>query len=522
MYCAKCGSDKIIKFGINKTTRNGAQRYHCNGCNTDDVAVTKTESELMAGLPSQTIDALHERVLAGESKIYAITAAQNATPVWRPFFNSLLSCCEHNDIQLLTIPFRYHNPTSIWSNKAKEDDWWAKDLHPYLFDRRVDIGEHLTILGDVKIRPTAIRPTAGFETVTGNRSAILGHPKIEFLTIPTPDKRLPKIIATTGAITKKNYIPSKAGKRAEHHHAFGAAIIEIGKDGIFFLRQINATHNGSFCDLDIEYRPYKKPRKIRAAGIVLGDLHEEHVDPQAAKAVFGRGGMLEVLRPKEIVWHDILDCYSRTHHHDGQVFINYVKHHNNLNNVQDEMNRAFAFIDKNTPKYAKNIFVYSNHSDMLARWVKRTDPRTDLENCVFWAETFVAMCEGSRLVPGGVETIDPLAHWAKTNLKCFNKSTFLSLKDNHLIKDIEVGYHGHIGLNGARGTAIGFSKIGVKTVTGHIHTPGIIEGAYRVGTMSYLGLDYTAGPSSWLHCHCVIYPNGKRSLLISVGDEWRG
>ncbi len=515
--CLNCGSEKIKKFGI----RNGKQRYACNACKKEDVAIIETKEEQAVGLPSKTIDALHKRVASGKIKRYVITAAQNATPIYRPFFNSLLSYCKRNNAQLLIIPYRYHNPTSMWSKKAEDNDWWSKDLRPYLYDRRIDLGEQLTLLGDIKMQPTAIRPTMGFENITSSKSAILGHPKLELLTIPTPNKKLPKIIVTTGAVTKKNYIQAKAGKRAEHHHTFGAAVVELGKSGFFFLRQINATRSGSFCDLDMEYYPNKKAQKVKAEGLILGDLHVSHADPSAVAAIFGARGMVKMLQPKKLVWHDVLDFYSRTPHHEGEVFINFVKHHTGSDNVEVEVEQAFAFIDKHSPEYTRNIFVYSNHPDMLARWIKRTDPRSDPENCVFWAKTFQAMCAGSKLVPIGVETIDPFAWWARTKLKCIKRSQFLSPKESYLIKSIDVGYHGHVGLNGARGNRLGFSRIGVKTIIGHAHTPGITEGAYQVGTTSYLALDYMKGPSSWLHCHCVIYRNGKRSLLISVGEEWR-
>ena len=48
-------------------------------------------------------------------KRYVITSAQNATPVHIRFFNSLLTYCSHNSARLIVIPYRYKNPTSIWT-----------------------------------------------------------------------------------------------------------------------------------------------------------------------------------------------------------------------------------------------------------------------------------------------------------------------------------------------------------------------------------------------------------------------
>lgn len=71
------------------------------------------------------------------------------------------------------------------------------------------------------------------------------------------------------------------------------------------------------------------------------------------------------------------------------------------------------------------------------------------------------------------------------------------------------------------GSLKGYGKIGVKTVTGHTHSPGIRDGAYQVGGSTRLGLAYLRGPSSWLHTHCAIYANGKRSLINIIDGEWR-
>jgi hypothetical protein len=121
----------------------------------------------------------------------------------------------------------------------------------------------------------------------------------------------------------------------------------------------------------------------------------------------------------------------------------------------------------------------------------------------------------------GAATIDPFAWWARKKLKSYKRSKFLAPDESFPIKNIEVGYHGHYGPGGARGTLRAFTKIGTKAVIGHSHAPGIIEGAYQVGTTSRLTAEYVKGPNAWLHAHCVIYKNGKRSLIIMVNGKWR-
>lgn len=512
--CPKCGKE-VRPRGHGR----GKPRHKCYACGwhgTDPI-----ESGPTPGLDAQRVEALHSELSAARAARYVITAAQNATPVWRPFFRALQSYCRHRRAQLIVIPYRYKNPTSIWSERGQHDDWWASDLVPYLYDKRVNLCPHLMLLADIKTQPTSTRPLEGFESISGGLSAIIGHPRLELRTIPTPQHDLPKLLATTGAVTEINYIPSKAGKRGEFHHTFGAVVVEIDPAGRFFMRHLNATRDGSFCDLTHEYSPDRPPRRVTAAGLVLGDMHVDFADPSAVAATFGEGGIVPTLRPKVLVWHDVMDSYARTPHHAGEVFINYAKHHTGRGNVERELDRALAFVDKHTPSYATNVFAYSNHVDMLLRWVKSTDPRLDLENCVFWARTFVKLCAETRMTDGGVHTPDPFELWAREKLKCYPRSRFLKPDESYRILGIEVGYHGHLGPSGSRGQLRAYTRIGTKVVIGHSHVPGIIEGAYQVGTTSRLQLDYAKGPSAWLHAHCIIYPNGKRSLIFIVKGAWR-
>jgi hypothetical protein len=64
--------------------------------------------------------------------------------------------------------------------------------------------------------------------------AFSGAPKVQMEMIPVLDGQKPKIMLTTGAITKKNYTDSKSGKVGDFHHTFGFVIVEIKDDNTFF------------------------------------------------------------------------------------------------------------------------------------------------------------------------------------------------------------------------------------------------------------------------------------------------
>ncbi len=501
-----------------------SQRLACKWHGSDAIGF---EEDAKSGVDRATSRRLKSEIIAarGSKVTYVITAAQNATPVWESGWRTLLAYCKHNKATLLVIPYRYHNPTSIWSAGARSSDRWAEELRPYLITDRVDINGNLTLLADIMAQPTASDPIEGFEAISSSRSAIIGHPRLELTTVPTPQSKLPKILTTTGAITRKNYIPSKQGKKGEFHHTFGACVVEVDGDS-FHMRQLNMTRDGSFCDLLAEYDGDERRPYARIPALVMGDAHIEVADPAVMAATFeDEGSIVKVLKPQVLVWHDVFDGSSINHHDRGRTFHEYVKHHAKRRNAEAEVQRTLDFIDRVTPKATRNVFVASNHHDFLKEWVENTDPRRDPENVMFWAETYLAIVRSgnTQWTPAGVTVQDPFAYWGKKRLKTAAQATFLTRDETFQVKGIELGYHSDRGPGGQKGSRQSFRKIGVKTVIGHGHAPGIREGCYQVGTKAFLNLTYAAGtPSAWLHTDCAIYPNGKRSLINIVNGKWRG
>ena len=447
---------------------------------------------------------------------YIITCAQNATPVFGAGLDSLRVYCKLNKAELVVVPIRYHNPTSTWTKQDESSDWWASEISADIVSTRTELNHNLVLLADIRIQPTAVRPTSGMETFCGGQSTIIGHPKLEVVTIPTPQNQLAKIIHTTGAITVENYTDSKAGKKGEHHHAFGALVVEINGDK-FFMRQINMEDDGSFYDLDTLYTSNGAESGFRAAGLVLGDLHERFVDPGVVKATFGKRGIVDTVSPETVVFHDVLDFHSQNHHHRKKVFTKIAKHKDRRANVEEEITECAAFIDKHLRDDQVAVFAASNHPDALARWIEETDWREDQENAEFYLETALAMV---RSLEDGL--VDPFVYWMKKKLSRTSQCSYPARDESVLVAGIECGMHGDKGANGSRGAIKGFGRIGVKSVIGHSHTPGFMDGVAQVGTSSLLRLEYNSGPSSWMHCHCVIYPDGKRSLLFIIDGEWRG
>jgi hypothetical protein len=465
------------------------------------------------------------RPLGGITRVL-VTAAQNATPIHEGFVKALETARRYYgeaSTEIAAIPLRYKNPTSRWSESQANEERWAPEIAPYLFNQRRRLNKNLVLLGDVKTQPTAESPLQGFETITHGESGIFGHTKLQLKVVPTPQHKLPKILTTTGACTVPNYTDSKAGKKGEFHHVLGAVIVELVGDK-FHLRQINAKADGSFIDLDREFHPDGRVTKPGATlGIAFGDKHVRFVDPKVERATFGKGGIVEVLNPAVLVYHDLLDGYAINPHHrrNADPFSEQAKFRANMQDVRDEVFEALQFIQERAGS-RHSVIVPSNHNDFLRRWLVDVDWRKDPRNAAFYLETALAMVSAAEMTKHGATYPDPFVLWAERYFGSRGlRVTCIGKDESFTLGDIECGYHGDHGPNGARGTMSNLAKIGVKVIDGHSHTPGIEHGHYRVGTSTALRAEYTNGPSSWLNTHCIVYSNGKRSLINIIDGDWR-
>jgi len=505
-YCPNCSSGLLRKNGSVNRVNGLKRKYLCRECHRGTTNP----------LPSQS-DLVMMKTSIAKSKKYIITSAQNATPVHKKFWTAIERYAKYNDAEIIVIPLRYKNPTSQWTEESQEHEWWDSKVLPYLFNGKQDIGS-IRVLGDIKVLPTAVTPLTGLDAISGELSGIIGHPKIQLTTIATPHHSRPKIMTTTGACTTKNYTDSKAGKKGEFHHSFGACVVEV-RGKTFHLRQISACDDGSFIDLDREYTQTGTKKAPRAEALIIGDTHVDFVDPAVVRATFGEGGMVEALNPKRLIYHDLLDFYSRNHHHNGDPFVAIAKQQSGRDNVREEVERAIDFVMKYEPKNTESILVASNHNDALSRWINEANWKNDSINAEFYLETALAMCRSVKMTPHGSVRVHPFVYWcdkiAGDNINSLGRD------ESYSVKGIELSLHGDKGSNGARGSAFGISKIGVKTIIGHSHSPNIRDGCYQTGTSTHLKLEYNSGASSWLQTHCVIYANGKRSLINIINGKWR-
>lgn len=451
---------------------------------------------------------------------FIVTAAQNGTPVDPVWWSVLTNMAKTMKAELLVIPIRYKNPTSHWPASSSNDEYWVPEVTPFLWNQRMALNENLTVLGDIKTQPTAVSPLTGFEAFATSSSGIIGHPKIQMRAVPSPSNKMAKIMTTTGACTVPNYTDSRAGAVGEFHHSLSAVLVEIDTATRFFLRHLHFdSQSGSCIDLDKRYTANAVVKAPRALALVMGDTHVDCADPEVIEATFGARGIVPVLKPHHLVWHDLLDGYSMNPHHAGKPLNKIGKMIGKAGNVREEVERAIAFIEKYTPKGCESVIVASNHNDFLGRWIDTNDWRLDPTNAEFYLETALAMVRGTTFSAQGTEYPEAFAYWVRqANL---DRCRVLDMDESFVLEDVELGMHGNLGPNGVRGSINNLRRISNKSIIGHSHTPGIEEGCYQVGTNTYLRLEYNKGASSWLNADCVLNADGKRQMLIIVEGKWR-
>lgn len=454
-----------------------------------------------------------------------VTSASNNTPLCERFWKSLQVAGRHLDARLAVVPVHYRNPTSPpEAGKSVREEWYPDEVREHLFENELHLHPQLWVVGDARVAATAPNPLGKQAPITKGASAVIGHPRIQMRSVATPQHALPKLMYTTGSASEKNYSKSERGGAAKFHHSLGAVIVEK-HSGRFYMRSVVGDSDGGFTDLDRYYSPRGVRRAPRAEAVVLGDLHEYFKDAGNDAAVFDEGGIVPTLRPRRVVLHDLIDSYSVMHWHRRDALARYAKYQAGLT-LERELESARRFLDERVPRWAEAVVVYSNHDDMIKRWLKDgPDPRSDPANLLIWCQLMQEVVLDTRLTERGTESPNPMALWMAARLERA-KVRFLALGESFTVKGIELGMHGNLGPNGARGSFSNLSRIGVRVVGGHVHSPVIEGGYYGVGTSGNLHPDYARGaPSSWMLTHCQLAANGKRQLLHVIADEdgvgWR-
>ena len=477
----------------------------------------------------------------GQVRRYILTSAQNNTQLHEGLWGNLLVLAGHLKAELMVSRFTYskRNPSAKGAKTASEkttdtrDEFWDGNIEPYINDKNTELAPGLIFCGELQILPTAENPIVGLESYTGRASSILPHTKFAMQSIASPKHSGTKFIYTTGTVTVRNYIQKKAGQKASFHHGYGALLVEVDSDGNWFVRQLCADSDGTFYDLNMKVEAGKVTIGHRPEALNWGEIHERHLSYEMRELCFGEDGILDMLRPKRQVMHDLIDFRSQNHHDRDdhwKVFTKYVRQELS---VRDELEDALSFLCTAIRSWCEILVVRSNHDEALLRWLKEADFREDPENAVFFLKANLSIYEGlgwrddSAIDPFTValEAVGSSKGHIITN--GLNGITFLKRDESYVVcpdasGGVELGMHGDVGINGARKLSIrAFARTGRKCFIGHSHSAGWYEGARQVGVLGSLDQGYNQGMSSWSHTNGLVYPNGKSALFTIWNGKWR-
>lgn len=463
---------------------------------------------------------------------YLITCAQNNTRVHAELWRNLTAYAKAIGAKVMVSQITYNKSAYLDRDMVKPGTatgsdydalWYDPAITPFICNDRVALTRALVFCGEVNIIPTAERPLSGFENYTGRSSGIFPHPRFAMQSIAAPLKHPAKFNYTTGAVTLRNYLQRKAGMKAEALHGYGALIVEIDEAGRFWVRQIHATDDGSFQDLDAVVCGGKVTRGNPVEAISWGDVHVAQLDPVIRRVNWGAGGMLDSLRPRYQMLHDTLDFLSRNHHSMRDPHETFRKRVRALDSVEAELRDVAAFLSRESFRpWCKSVVVNSNHDEALMRWLREASLHEDPVNARFYLKA-------QDMVYAAIERGGDF-HLLRALMKRMGVPgavRFLGQDDSFLLcpkqGGIETGLHGHKGQNGSRGSPRGLSKMGRPVNSGHTHIAGIIDDCYTAGTSSLLDMGYNRGsPSAWSHSNIITYPNARRTIQTTWDGRWRG
>jgi len=472
------------------------------------------------------IESPDKRRRKATARTMVFTCAQSNTKVHQPFLDSLKVFCEHRNAELHISRYTYNKGAygrqSVKPGTAEKPKelWYDDAIQPFISDESIQLAPDLVWCGELNVLPTMKFPLTQFKTYTRQDSAIVPHAKISMESIPTMKNVPAKMLYSTGTVTQRNYIQKTAGQVADFHHVYGAVVVEIDELGNWWVRQLNAKNDGTFYDLTDYYYPNGVQGERRVAGITHGDIHWDKTDLDILSVVFDEGGVVDTLHPEEQHFHDIVDFMPRNHHNIKDPWHLHEMHANKTSSVAGEFMGAGVFLSHHAYRpWAWNYVITSNHDQAIETWLRNPDAMKDPVNVKFWHQMNVAV--HSDITRHHIPRPFAVAIKAAISMPAADRTTVIHEDKSHQLRGIEVGLHGHLGPNGARGSPKNLRTVG-KANTGHTHTAGICDGVYTAGLYGLLDQRYNKGLSSWSHSFVVTYDNGKRAILtIKNGRAYR-
>jgi len=183
-----------------------------------------------------------------------------------------------------------------------------------------------------------------------------------------------------------------------------------------------------------------------------------------------------------------------------------------ISSIEKEGNIIKAYLEDVGSWIDGKIFIVrSNHDAFLDRYLEEGRFINDPCNLRYSLDLCKALIDGKN----------PLKFMMEEQIGISKdiEVKWLDYDEDYKISGIQMNNHGHLGPNGSKGSAKNIERCYEKSFICHSHSPCIHRGVYQTGTLSKLKLTYVKGPSAWIHCMGIIYPNGSRTLINMINHK---
>lgn len=435
------------------------------------------------------------------SKKYIITTAQTGALVHKDFYDNLKFFIKDREIDRAYV--------FVAKGMYRDDDMIDPRLTAdtdivLVTEGKIVLNENLAIQHS-QMPMQAVDPLRGLASKLKSTSYILPGTKIRYKSLPSPYDN-PRCLMSTGSVTRPKYKEhTSQGVKAREEHQYGFVFVRVKDNKIFEPVPVTVNKNGSFHFFGNKYENGTK-LDSKVDTLVCGDWHVGDTCPIVREKTFE---FIKRYKPKYVVLHDFFNGHSINHHEEGDIISKVRGRTEERLSLERELKEALnelktiAGLNSDT----QVVVVNSNHDEWLRTFIK-------------WGKflNHEGVVIGCALLPKLLDRESVALEEALKIVGTIPKNVlFLNEGESMKRYGVEIGIHGHKGVNGSRGTPAQFKNNNIRAITGHTHVPQQDGNSIVVGTSTKLKLDYNSGGlSGWLNAHAVLYPDGNFHLLTII------
>ncbi len=398
-------------------------------------------------------------------------------------------------------------------------------------------------LFDSQINPQQIQPLTGMNHIdywagsdvdpdpNKRMSLMIASPKQALLTVAQGKELHPRIMCSMGTMSVGSglYRKERIGRIAEALHNDGAMIVDVDGDW-FSTRPVQfSPKDGSFVDMKKRYHADGRITDERVRGITPGDIHLIEHSPLALDTTIDQ---INYFEPDDVFLQDLLTWITISHHVSKDSLARRMIR-KQIGFLPDEVELAKSYMkmfrERTNKKTRLNVVSDSNHLGHLDKYLKEYRFIKDHANEDLAFDLYPAFSRGLNPTRMLIDSDKDLLACAIGGKYGKNDYNWLDKNKDVWIDRIQQNSHGHLGLQGARGSKNATYTSYGRANTGHTHNPFIFNGVYGAGTHHAIGHDEdVASPAftdgqvrSWAHANIVQYTGGMRQLIFSVKGRWK-